>query len=69
MHSTTTLLDSRLFLTPIEVAALFDSDPRTIRRAVQEGKIPGFKVGVFWKIPTSWVRQQAGLEGSSGAAR
>jgi excisionase family DNA binding protein len=63
MQPPSTLLDGRLFLTPAEVAALFDADPRTIRKAAQEGKIPGTKVGAFWKIPTSWVRQQAGLEG------
>ena len=66
MHPATPLLDSRLFLTPAELATLLGSDPRTVRKAVQEGKIPGFKVGVFWKIPTSWVRQQAGLDASGG---
>jgi excisionase family DNA binding protein len=67
MQPASTLLDTRLFLSPIEVAALFDTDPRTIRKAAQEGKIPGLKVGAFWKIPTSWVRQQAGLGGGDAA--
>lgn len=60
-----TLPEGRLFLSPAEVASLLDADPRTVRKAVQEGKIPGFKLGVYWKIPAAWVLEQAGIRGDA----
>jgi excisionase family DNA binding protein len=56
----------RLFVSPQEVAGALGMDERTVRRAVAAGLIPGFKVGVCWRIPASWLRGAAGL-GSDGA--
>ena len=55
------LADGRLFATVPEVAEILRADPRTIRRALEAGDIPGVQVGPLgrWRIPTEWVRQQA----------
>lgn len=68
MHPASTLPEGRLFMSPQEVAAALGADPRTIRRAIAEGQIPGFKVGVFWKIPTAWLREVASGGGDAPAA-
>ena len=60
-------LAERLFVTPAEAARLLGMDPRTVRRAIAEGQIPGFKVGTSWKIPTAWLRSQARIEDSVAA--
>jgi excisionase family DNA binding protein len=61
-------LNSQLFLSPTEAAELLRSDPRTVRLAAAAGEIPGFKVGTFWKIPTSWLRAQAQIGDGDAAA-
>lgn len=69
MHPPSTLPpEGRLFMSPQEVAAALGTDPRTIRRAIAEGQIPGFKVGVNWKIPAAWLREAATGGGSNGTA-
>ena len=57
----TVIPERRLFVSVAEAAVILETDPRTVRRALQEGQIPGFKVGTFWKIPVSWLRKQAGM--------
>lgn len=59
----------RLFLTIPHAAPLLDADVRTLRRACQAGEIPAIKVGVIWRIPTAWIREQArrGLSGGTDA--
>jgi excisionase family DNA binding protein len=64
----TDMLAERLFATPAEVAELLDMDPRTVRAALQRGEIPGFKVGAWWKIPTAWLRSQAGIGDDDAAS-
>lgn len=51
----------RLFIGAPEAARLLGLDQRTIRRALEKGEVPGFRVGVAWRIPTAWVRAQAGI--------
>lgn len=53
--------ERRLFVSVAEAADILETDPRTVRRALQEGQIPGFKVGTFWKIPAAWLRERAGI--------
>jgi excisionase family DNA binding protein len=61
-------IPERLFASVPEVAEILGSDPRTVRRALEAGQIPGTKVGAFWKIPTSWLRQAAEGGGDVPAA-
>ena len=56
----------RLFATAPETAQVLRSDERTVRRALEAGQIPGFRVGVTWRVPVAWLREHAGL-GSDGA--
>ena len=59
------LADGRLFATPVEVAEVLRADPRTIRRSLENGDIPGTRTGSgrnsHWRIPVAWLREQAGL--------
>jgi excisionase family DNA binding protein len=55
-------IPDRLFASVPEAAAILGVDPRTVRRAIADGQIPAFKVGVSWKVPTAWLRQAAELE-------
>lgn len=54
-------LDGRLFADVPEVAKLLRSDQRTVRRAIESGDIPAIRTGQRWRVPTSWLRQAAGL--------
>jgi hypothetical protein len=58
----TALPPDRLFATAPETAQVLRSDERTVRAALEAGQIPGFKVGVTWRVPVSWLREQAGLD-------
>jgi len=40
-----------------EVALLFGLDPRTIRKYVEMGEIPGFKVGKQWLYPKEAIHK------------
>jgi excisionase family DNA binding protein len=52
-------LGERLFATVNETAAITRYDPRTVRRAIERGEMPGIKVGVTWRVPVAWLREQA----------
>jgi excisionase family DNA binding protein len=52
-------LSDRLFATAPEAAALLRLHPRTVRRQVDAGLIPGFKAGREYRIPADWLRAQA----------
>jgi len=54
-------VSTRLFITVNEAAGLLLVDPRTIRRGIERGAIPVVKFGGAIRIPTTWIRQQAGL--------
>jgi excisionase family DNA binding protein len=53
--------DDRLFVNAREAAGILGMDERTVGSAIRAGQIPAFKVGVFWRIPTAWLRKQAGM--------
>jgi hypothetical protein len=53
--------EQQLFLDIPEVARIIGRDARTVRRCVESGEIPGQKFGARWSVPTSWVREQAGI--------
>jgi excisionase family DNA binding protein len=57
-------LDGKLFAEVPEVAELLRNDVRTVRRAIERGEIPAIRTGQRWRVPTSWLRQAAGLETS-----
>lgn len=69
-HGPVTLDDlaGRNFAEVWEVAAIFGSDRRTIRRLCREGGIPHVKVGALYKIPVAWLRQAASGQAGQGAA-
>lgn len=54
-------LASQLFADVPEVAALLRIDQRTVRRSIEAGDIPAIRTGQRWRVPTSWLRQQAGI--------
>jgi excisionase family DNA binding protein len=54
-------LDGHDFAVVAEVAACLRADPRTIRARLEDGTIPGTRLGSDWRIPTAWLRQAAGV--------
>jgi excisionase family DNA binding protein len=65
-HGPVTLddLKGRHFAEVWEVARILEADPRTIRTACRAGEIPYTKVGSEYRIPVSWLRQQAEVAAS-----
>lgn len=59
----TTLNDlaGQIFADVPQVADILGRDERTVRRAIEAGRIPGQKVGAKWAVPVSWLREQAGV--------
>lgn len=57
-------LDGRLFATAPEVAAVLGYDVRIVRKAIEDGQIPGVRLGATYRIPVSWLRQAAAAGGS-----
>jgi hypothetical protein len=51
--------EGRTFAAVWEVANIFESDPRTIRRQCREGGIPHVKIGAEYKISVAWLRHAA----------
>lgn len=43
---------ARPYVTPPELAAHLECDPRTILRMIKTGALPAFKVGRSWRITT-----------------
>jgi excisionase family DNA binding protein len=60
-------LGDRLFVSAPEAAVILGRDVRTIRHAAEAGEIPASKAGAKWLIPTSWIRQQAGMPTAAGS--
>lgn len=52
-------IDGRLFASTTEAAVILDVDPRTLRAALDRGEVPGCRAGTTWRIPVSWLREQA----------
>jgi excisionase family DNA binding protein len=42
-----------------EAAKRFDCTQRTVRRLLDEGKLPGFKIGGTWRVKTDEIQDQA----------
>jgi excisionase family DNA binding protein len=49
------------FLTPEQAAQKLQVHPRTVKRLLGQGKLPGQKVGNQWRIP--WQALQKYMEG------
>jgi excisionase family DNA binding protein len=67
MENAADVLSGKLFASVTEVASVLGYDKRTVRRALEAGEIPGVKPGHAWRIPTSWLLEQARL-GAGDAA-
>jgi excisionase family DNA binding protein len=63
MARVTTLNDlaGQVFADVPVVASVLGRDERTVRRAIEAGKIPAQKVGSRWAVPVAWLREQAGV--------
>jgi excisionase family DNA binding protein len=57
-----------LFADVPETAAVLRYDARTVRRAIEAGEIPAVRAGERWRVPTSWLREQARLGGGDAPA-
>lgn len=59
----------RLFLSVPELSAMlgYDRLGRTVRKGIEAGEIPAIRVGATWRIPVSWLREQALLGGGTSA--
>jgi len=56
-----TALAGKLFADVPETAQILRYDQRTVRRAIEAGEIPAMRAGGRWRMPTAWIREQAGL--------
>ena len=54
-------LQGKLFCTTTEAGAVLRYDHRTIRKGIEDGTIPFVRVGATFRIPTAWLRAQAGI--------
>lgn len=54
-------LDGRLVASITDVAALLETDPRTVLRGIEAGDIPAVKVGRVWRIPVPKLKAMLGL--------
>jgi excisionase family DNA binding protein len=60
-------LEGKLFATTTECAVVLRCDARTLRKAIGSGDVPAIKAGSTYRIPVSWITEQARL-GSGDAA-
>jgi excisionase family DNA binding protein len=44
---------------------ILDIDRRTLRSAIERGEIPATRAGATWRVPVSWLCEQARL-GATG---
>jgi excisionase family DNA binding protein len=56
---------TKLFATSTEAAVILDIDCRTLRSAIERGEIPATRAGATWRVPVSWLCEQARL-GAAG---
>lgn len=49
-------------ITPADWAALTDIATRLIYRGLHDGTIPSIRLGQRFRIPSSWAKQQLGLD-------
>lgn len=54
--------EQKAFLTPQEVSGLLRISTQTVRRWINEGKLPAYKVGRAWRIKETdldqWLNKQ-----------
>jgi excisionase family DNA binding protein len=55
-------IKGRLFANTTEAAAILGVDPRTLRSALERGEVPGTRTGTTWRIPVSWLKEQARVD-------
>ena len=67
-RTTAEVLDGNLFADVPETAEILRYDERTVRRAIEAGEIPAVRAGERWRVPTAWLREQAGLGGGDAAS-
>ena len=60
-------LEGKLFATVTEAALVLRYDGRTLRRGIASGEVPAVRAGNTYRIPTAWLREQAGLGGGHTA--
>jgi excisionase family DNA binding protein len=61
------VVGDHLFTTVPVVAKLLDLDERTVRRGIERGELPGFRVGSTIRIPVAELARLAGLEDDQGS--
>ena len=61
-------LEGRLVATVTDVAALLETDQRTVLRGIEAGHIPAVKVGKVWRIPVPKLMAMLGVSPSEPAA-
>jgi len=62
MATTPTRLQTQPFLTPQDVSDMLQVSVYTVRRWINQGKLPAYKVGRLWRIQRGelhqWLDQQ-----------
>lgn len=48
----------KLFWGVPATAAECDIDPKTLRKELEAGRVPGQRFGRTWKIPVWWIKRQ-----------
>jgi excisionase family DNA binding protein len=63
-------LKGKLFATTTECAEVLRYDARTLRKAIEAGEIPAVRAGSTYRVPVSWIMEQArlGADGGGDAA-
>jgi excisionase family DNA binding protein len=54
-------IQSKLFATTTEAAAVLDYDARTVRKGIEAAEIPSISVGNTYRIPVRWLLDQVGI--------
>lgn len=55
------IIDTQVFALVREAAEVLRTDERTVRRGIANGTIPAVRIGSATRVPTSWLREAAGL--------
>ncbi len=61
-------LEGRLFATTTETGAVLRYDTRTLRKAIEAGEIPAVRAGSTYRVPVSWIMEQARVGDGGGDA-
>jgi hypothetical protein len=55
-------LREQLAITVDDPALVFETDRKVVYDEVKADKIPHFRVGRLFRIPSAWVRRQCGMQ-------